>query len=119
MPLSAPTSHTRAGRGGAQHLVRAMYRQGYRYKKAGVGLLDLTHGDHQQGDLFAQADPRSKSLMEVMDRANARFGRGALGLASSAWRPRKGALERPLWGMNQTALSGRYTTSWNELAIAR
>ena len=119
MPLIAPTSDTREVLRLAQHLVRAMYRQGYRYKKAGVGLLDLTHGDHQQGDLFAQADPRSKSLMEVMDRANARFGRGALGLASSAWRPRKGALERPLWGMNQTALSGRYTTSWHELAIAR
>jgi len=119
MPLITPTSDTREELRLAQHLVRAMYREGYRYKKAGVGLLDLTHGDHQQGDLFALADPRSKSLMEVMDRANARFGRGALGLASSAWRPRKGALERPLWGMNQTALSGRYTTSWHELAIAR
>lgn len=119
MPLITPTSDTREVLRLAQHLVRAMYREGYRYKKAGVGLLDLTHGDHQQGDLFALADPRSKSLMEVMDRANARFGRGALGLASSAWRPRKGALERPLWGMNQTALSGRYTTSWHELAIAR
>lgn len=119
MPLITPTSDTREVLRLAQHLMRAMYREGYRYKKAGVGLLDLTHGDHQQGDLFALADPRSKSLMEVMDRANARFGRGALGLASSAWRPRKGALERPLWGMNQTALSGRYTTSWHELAIAR
>ena len=119
MPLITPTSDTREVLRLAQRLVRAMYRQGYRYKKAGVGLLDLTHGDHQQGDLFAQADPRSKSLMEVMDRTNARFGRGALGLASSAWRPRKGALEKPVWGMNQGALSGRYTTNWGELAVAR
>lgn len=119
MRLIAPTSDTREVLRLAQHLVRAMYREGYRYKKAGVGLLDLTHGDHQQADLFAQADPRPKSLMEVMDRANARFGRGALGLASSAWRPRKGALEKPVWRMNQATLSGRYTTSWGELAVAR
>jgi DNA polymerase V len=119
MPLIAPTSDTREVLRLAQHLGRAMFRQGYRYKKAGVGLLDLTHGDHQQADLFAQADPRSKRLMEVMDRANARFGRGAMGLASSALRPRKGTLERPVWGMNQAAMSGRYTTSWGELAVTR
>ena len=118
MRLIAPTSDTRELLRQAQQLVRAMYREGYRYKKAGVGLLDLTHGDHQQADLFAQADPRSKSLMEVMDRANARFGRGALGLASSAWRPHTGALQKPVWGMNQAALSRRYTTSWDELAVA-
>lgn len=96
----------------AQHFVRGMYRQGYRYKKAGIGLLDLTHGNQHQADLFSQADQRSKVLMDVLDRANARFGGGALGLASSARRPRKGALERTLWRMNQGALSQRYTTSW-------
>lgn len=118
MPLIAPTSDTREVLRLAQNLVRAIYRQGYCYKKAGVGLLDLIHSDHQRVDLFAQADPRSKSLMEVMDRANARFGRGALGLASSACHPRKGTLQKPVWGMNQAALSGRYTSSWDELPVA-
>ena len=89
MSLIAPTSDTREVLRLAQHLVRAMYRQGYRYKKAGVGLLDLTHGNQHQADLFSQVDPRSKVLM-VLDRANARFGRGSLGLASSAWRSSKG-----------------------------
>ena len=119
MSLIAPTSDTREVLRLAQHLVRGMYRQGYRYKKAGVGLLDLTHGSQHQADLFSQVDPRSKVLMDVLDRANARFGRGALGLASSALRPRKGEMEKPLWGMNQAALSKRYTTSWGELAAAK
>jgi len=66
----------------AQHLVRGMYRQGYRYKKAGVGLLELTHGDQHQADLFSKVDPRSKVLMDALDRANARSYRGTLGLAS-------------------------------------
>ena len=48
-------------------------------QKAGGGLLDLTQGDHQRADLFAQAATRSKTLLEVMDRANTRFVRGALG----------------------------------------
>lgn len=29
----------------ARALVRSMFKPGYRYKKAGVGLLDLSHGD--------------------------------------------------------------------------
>ena len=112
MPLIAPTSDTREVLRLAQHLVRAMYRQGYRHKKAGVGLLDLTRGDHQQGDLFAQAYPRSNSLNGGHRTSNARFGRGALWLASSAWRPRNR-------GMNQAAQSERLTTSRGELPVAR
>lgn len=119
MNLIAPTSDTRVVLRLTQHLVRRMYRQGYRYKKAGVGLLDLTHGNQHQADLFSQVDPRSKVLMDVLDRANARFGRGALGFASSAWRSCKREIERPLWAMNQTALSKRYTTRWEELAAAK
>ena len=40
----------------AQALVRSMYRKGYAYKKAGVGLLDLVHGDTHQADLFGGVD---------------------------------------------------------------
>ncbi|WP_394687193.1 hypothetical protein [uncultured Xanthomonas sp.] len=71
----------------------AMWRQGYRYKNAGIGLLDLTAGNVHQGDFFAQVDPRSKALMEVMevmDRANAKFGRGSMTFTSSAKRLRGG-----------------------------
>ncbi|WIX05326.1 hypothetical protein [Xanthomonas oryzae] len=51
-----------------------MYKKRYRYKKAGVGLLDLTAGPVVQGDLFAGVDPRSKSLMDILDKANKKFG---------------------------------------------
>src|SRR3546814_7932316 len=64
----------------------SMYRKGYAYKKAGVGLLDLTHGDTRQADLFAGVDPRSGSLMAVLDQANRRFGRGTMGFARSEGR---------------------------------
>ncbi|WP_239496487.1 DUF4113 domain-containing protein [Stenotrophomonas maltophilia] len=75
-----------------------------------MGLLDLTHGDVHQGDLFAGIDPRSQALMKVMDQANAKFGRGTMGMASSAWRSKGPALAKPVWAMNQKNLSPAYTT---------
>ncbi|QRD62778.1 Y-family DNA polymerase (plasmid) [Xanthomonas citri pv. citri] len=115
----APTVDTREVLMVAQGLTKAMWRQGYRYKKAGIGLLDLTAGDVHQGDLFAQVDPRSKALMEVMDKANAKFGRGSMAFASSAKRVRGGAQRRQLWAMNQAALSPAYTTRWDQLIRVR
>ena len=64
-----------------QRLTKAMWRQGYRYKKGGIGLLDLTAGDVHPGDFLAQVDPRSKAIMEVKDRANAKFSRGSMELS--------------------------------------
>lgn len=119
--LIAHTSDTREVLMVAQGLVRAMHKGNgqYRYKKAGVGLLDLTHGDAQQGDLFAQIDPRSKTLMEVMDRANAKFGRGSMGFASAAWQARDNKLAKPTWSVKREALSPAYTTRWDQLVRAR
>lgn len=110
-----PTSDTREVLMVASALAKAMHRPGYRFKKAGVGLLDLTHGDVHQADLFAGVDPRSKALMDVMDRANAKFGRGSMGFASTAWRPRAKSLGKPTWAMNQKTLSPAYTTRWDQL----
>ncbi|EKQ58407.1 putative UV protection and mutation protein, partial [Xanthomonas citri pv. malvacearum str. GSPB2388] len=36
-----------------------------------------------QGNLFAGVDHRSKSLMDILDKANKKFGRGTVGFASS------------------------------------
>lgn len=112
--LIAPSCDTREISMVARALAKAMYRKGYRYKKAGVGLLDLTHGDMHQGDLFAGIDPRSRAMMEVLDRVNARFGRGTMGIAASALVSRK-----PVWAMNQKSLSPAYTSRWDQLLRVR
>ena len=80
---------------------------------AGVGLLDLTHGDTHQADLFAGVDPRSAKLMAVLDQANRRFGRGTMGFAS-AHRPKPAQ-----WRMRQEHLSPAYTTRWDQLLKVR
>jgi DNA polymerase V len=109
MPLIMATSDTREVLAMVHALVRTMYRKGYRYKKAGVGLLDLTAGSSSQGDLFAGIDPRSQALMDVLDKTNRKFGRGTMGFGASGWKP------KPVWAMNQQSLSPRYTSSWKEL----
>jgi len=113
--LIAPSADTREVLMVAQALTRAMYRKGYRYKKAGVGLLDLTHGSTHQADLFAQIDPRSAKQMEVLDSINRKFGRGSMGFGSAAWRP-KG---KPQWSMRQENLSPAYTYRWDQLLRVR
>ena len=90
-----------------------MYRKGYAYKKAGVGLLDLTHEDTYQADLFAGVDPRSEKLMAVLDQANRRFGRGTMGFASAHGRT------QAQWRMRQEHLSPSYTTKWSDLLRVR
>lgn len=112
--LIAPSCDTREVLSVAQALARAMYRKEYRYKKAGVGLLDLTHGDVHQADLFAGVDARSAKLMEVMDQADRRFGRGAMSMASAARRGRQ-----PKWAMRQENLSPAYTQKWCEVLRVR
>lgn len=113
--LIAPSSDTREVLAVAQALTRAMYRKGYGYKKAGVGLLDLTHGDTHQGDLFAQIDHRSAKLMEAMDAANRKFGRGTVSMASAVWRQNA----KPQWTMRQQNLSPAYTSRWDQLLRVR
>ncbi|HGM5526054.1 TPA: Y-family DNA polymerase [Stenotrophomonas maltophilia] len=111
----APTADTREVLMVAQALVKAMHRPGYRYKKAGVGLLDLTASDQVQADLFARPDPRSAKMMDVLDAANRKFGRGAVTFASAAKIRRGSELAVPVWAMNQKHLSPAYTTRWDQL----
>jgi DNA polymerase V len=65
-----------------------IWRDGYRYKKAGVILLDLHPAAAVQEGLFDKADtPRRTALMRTVDRLNTRFGRNTVIFAA----PRAGA----------------------------
>lgn len=113
MNLPHATSDTRQVLAMVRALLCSMYRKDYRYKKAGVGLLDLRAGSSYQADLFSGVDPRSAAIMQALDKANGRFGRGSLGFASSGWRA------RPTWGMRQANLSPAYTSRWDQLLRVR
>ena len=85
-----------------------LWREGFRFKKAGVTLLELSPAASVQGDLWTASDsPRSQALMKAMDRINALHGRETVKLAASG-------IERK-WKLRSEKRSPHYTTDWNDL----
>ena len=115
VPLRKPTSDSGLIASSAVRGLRAIYRPGYRFAKAGVMLLDLQDASIEQGelDLDNVGDDRTK-LMGAMDAINDRFGRGALTLASAGT-----AREARSWVMKQDLKTPDYTTRWTDLPCAR
>ena len=92
----------------AHHALGAIWRDGYRYKKAGVMLVDLVKAATVGDGLFDRRDdPRSLARMRTLDGLNARFGRDTITFGrTSAKRP---------WPLRSEMLSRRFTTDWDEL----
>ncbi len=109
IPLSTQTNNTVLLTNFALWGLRKIYRQGYKYQKAGVMLSNLVSAHNRQSDLFSleSVDTKSDHLMQVIDQINARMGRSTLKLASEGFR-------QP-WKMKQGNKSPSYTTSWDEL----
>ena len=85
-----------------------IWREGYRYKKTGVMLLDLVPANQIQGSLFDTPDTNaSQARMRVLDTINRRYGRGALVIGSAG--------VKSGWKLRRGHLSNNYTTSWSEL----
>ncbi|CAN5908834.1 translesion error-prone DNA polymerase V subunit UmuC [soil metagenome] len=94
----------------SQRALAVIWRDGFRYKKAGVMLLDLVKANTLGGGLFDRSDdPRSHARMRALDGLNARFGRDALRFGNTAE-------ERP-WRLRSDRLSPRYTSRWDELLV--
>ncbi len=118
LPLVVPTDDTRLLTQTAQAVLRTVFRSGYRYVKAGVMLLDLrARRDLQQGDLFgiesAVMTARRAALTATLDRVNAKWGPGTLGIGSA------GLQRDRRWMMARGKLSPAYTTKWSELRRVR
>ena len=63
--------------------VERVYREGFRYSKAEVLLLDLSQRGEITIDLFSASQPvASEKIMGVLDSVNARWGSGTMCLAS-------------------------------------
>lgn len=79
-----------------------IYRPDYKYKKAGVIVLDFLPEENQQMNLFENRDVRHIPLMKVMDKLNRRYSKDLIRLGTQA--PGR------TWRMRQEKLSKRYTT---------
>jgi DNA polymerase V len=120
MPLRRPSSDTQALVQAAVRGMRSIFKPGYQMAKAGVMLMDLqpdtiVQGELDLGDEPAQNTERPKHrLMSALDSLNDRYGKGTLLMASSGLKGDKRS-----WAMRQERRTPRYTTSWDDLPVAR
>ena len=105
-----PTSDTATIIQCARRLLERLFREGYRYKKCGIMLLDLVPEDHRQEHLFLRQDPsKVDHLMRVVDGINRTMGSGSVFHAAQG-------ISRG-WQMRSEMRSPRYTTKWDEIPV--
>lgn len=110
--LPVPTNATKEIAGYALKVLRSLFRDGIEYKKAGVLLNDLSAETTVQANMFDDEDrERSSRLNKAMDAVNREWGDGCLGLASSGF--------KRSWITQFSKRTPRFTTRWNELAVAK
>jgi DNA polymerase V len=102
----------------SRRLLEPIYRQGYGYKKAGVCLYDIRPSRPHQESLFGQGRKKDEDLMRAVDQINQEHGTSAIGLAAAGLPGAEGPLGRD-WTMKRQNRSPRYTTRWDELAVAK
>ncbi|OHX17588.1 DNA polymerase V subunit UmuC [Chromobacterium amazonense] len=112
VPLAQASDDTRTLAQAALAGLRAVYRRGPLYQKAGVILMEISPRDVSQADLFAAPpDPRRQKLMQTMDAINREFGRGRVKLAAEALTNN--------WEMRQDQRSPCYTTRLTDLLAVK
>ncbi|MEE7653900.1 Y-family DNA polymerase [Raoultella planticola] len=111
--LLTPTQDSRDIIAAATRCLDAVWKDGYRYQKAGVMLGDFYSQGVAQLNLFDDNAPRqnSEKLMEVLDHLNAKDGRGTLYFAGQGIQQQ--------WQMKREMLSPRYTTRFSDLLQVR
>ncbi|TVQ73644.1 MAG: translesion error-prone DNA polymerase V subunit UmuC, partial [Oceanospirillales bacterium] len=106
--LNLPTDDTRDLVSAAIGLLNNVWRDGFRYMKAGVMLSDFYEPGVFQPSLFEDysSHPNAKALMSVLDTIN-HSGKGRVFFAVQGTQKN--------WKMKRNNLSPCYTTSWKEL----
>jgi DNA polymerase V len=114
VPLAVPTADSTRLLQAATAGLRHIYRAGYRYKRAGIILLELAAAGARTGDLFAPTTAgtteRRQQLLSVLDGINQRWGRGTLRFLAEG-------LHQP-WRMRRERMTPGYTTDWQGLPVA-
>jgi len=94
----------------AQIALKAIWKDGFQYKKAGVILMEISKDTTKQLSMFEYENPKEKILMSVIDKINLKhgekikFGQNDL---------------KKKWKMAQYFLSPKYTTNLDQLMIVK
>jgi len=88
--------------------LRAIYSEGHYYLKGGVIASGLIPAGEVQYHMFSDyKGNKQNGLSGIMDKINARYGRGTLRVAAEGYEKK--------WIMKQDYLSQRYTTQWSDI----
>ena len=110
LQLDYPTSDSKLIVKRAVEGIQRIYKEGYRYKKAGIILYEL-HSSSSVRGLLDYDKPRTDSLMRSLDEINYRYGSATLRLAAEG--------VRRSWHMRREKVSPCYTTSFDQLMIVK
>lgn len=94
------------------HLLKQIYKEGYKYQKAGVFLTEIVPENEVQNtlfnvDLFQYKSPKKDFLIKKIDEINSQFGNNSIIFASSGIKKE--------WKMKTEKRSPRFTTNLSEL----
>lgn len=88
----------------ARLALKNIYKAGYRYKKAGVIVMDIEPQDSVQQNLFDERDRmKHEKVMEVMDKVHKKYGTRVLKVATQGTGKK--------WALKSEYLSKQYTTN--------
>lgn len=93
----------------ASDMLKIIFKQGYRYKKAGVVLTGIIPQKNIPLDFLniSYLDDHRRDVLTVLDNVNSKYGKRKVTFAAEGIK--KG------WSMKRNLVSPRYTTRWNEL----
>ena len=109
--FSQPTNSTLVICKSAVKAVAEIFKEGVKYKRAGVIVTGLIPEDNFQLDLFSKENPKHKLLMKTIDKLNCTFKADKVKLGNQD-------LQRT-WKMRQERLSPKYTTNINDIITVR
>jgi DNA polymerase V len=117
VPLRRPCADTAAIVGAALAGLRAIYRPGFKFARAGVMLVDIQKADEGQLELGLEDDEPDRDrdrLMQALDVINDRWGKGTMKMATA-----KVDRAPNNWGMKQERRTPAYTTDWDSMPVVR
>jgi DNA polymerase V len=109
--LAPATNNTKHIVDAAIQGLKEIYREGFKFKKAGVMLLDLVDADHAPQSLFDHHDPKDDKLIEAFDQINRQQGPGAINFGTAG--------QASGWHSTSAHKSPRYTTEWDAIPAVK
>ncbi len=83
----------------------------FKFKKAGVMLLDLVGADHAPQSLFDTHDPKDDKLIEAFDQIIRQQGPGTINFGTAG--------QASTWHSASAFRSPRYTTEWPDIPLVK